>query len=80
MWVPAGARHLSIAHSDYPLMRYDYTEEIEASRVYDLYLQTYSKEESTTASNSQHFLLDVQPEDAKVFIDDEYVESNNGIV
>lgn len=80
VWVPAGARHLSIAHSDYPLMRYDYTEEIEASRVYDLYLQTYSKEESTTASNSQHFLLDVQPEDAKVFIDDEYVESNNGIV
>lgn len=81
LYVPYGARSLSFAHDGYFPLLYQYTLPIEEATVYELYLNSYDTNTDAMArnSNTQLFVLTHNPDEAKVFIDDMEMPSENGV-
>ena len=81
LYVPYGARSLSFSHEGYFPLLYQYALAIEEGTVYELRLASFETNTEAMASNSntQLFVLTHQPDEAKVFIDDMEMPSENGV-
>ncbi len=79
LYVPYGARSLSISHPGYVPVMFQYPYPIEEGTVYELRLA--APDGQTPASSSTQMLaLTVRPEDAGVWIDDVEFPVENGVV
>ena len=80
LYVPYGARSLSFSHEGYYPLLYQYAEKIEEGTVYELRLSSLQTTEAMGQNtNTQLFVLTHQPDEAKVFIDDMEMPSENGV-
>ena len=80
LYVPYGARSLSFSHAGYYPLLYQYAEKIEEGTVYELRLSSMQTADAMGQnSNTQLFVLTHQPDEAKVFIDDMEMPSENGV-
>ncbi|MBP5340106.1 MAG: outer membrane beta-barrel protein [Prevotella sp.] len=77
LYVPYGAKSLSLAHQGYYPLLYQYPLPIEEGVVYELRLS--SSDAPSANQNTQLFVLTHQPDEATVFIDDMEVPSENGV-
>ena len=81
VYVPRGARRISIMHERYGVLRnYFYPDIIEAATVYEMVLETGSNEKNTSAdANMQLLVMRPEPATADVYIDDEKMPTENGV-
>ena len=81
LYVPYGARSLSISHEGYFPLLYQYALPIEEGVVYELRLASYATpgEGATQQANTQMFVLTHSPDAATVYIDDMEVPTENGV-
>lgn len=80
LYVPYGARSLSFSHEGYYPLLYQYAEKIEEGTVYELRLSGLQTADAMAQNtNTQLFVLTHQPDEAKVFIDDMEMPSENGV-
>lgn len=80
LYVPYGARSLSFSHEGYYPLLYQYAEKIEEGTVYELRLSGLQTADAIAQNtNTQLFVLTHQPDEAKVFIDDMEMPSENGV-
>ena len=81
LYVPRGARRISILHDELGIMRnYFYPEIIEKGTVYEMTLNTGdSQDKPVVENNMQFFVLRPEPASANVYIDDEQVPIENGL-
>lgn len=81
IYVPRGARRISILHDQLGIMRnYFYPEIIEKATVYEMVLNTGDKEDKPIIENNMQLVV-VRPEPAtaNIYIDDEQVPVENGL-
>ena len=81
IYVPYGARSLSLSHEGFYTLVYQYEAPIDEGTVYELRLKTYSAQETATAgtTNTQMVVLSHNPDNASVFIDGVEVKSEHGV-
>ena len=81
IYVPRGARRISIMHERYGVLRnYFYPDIIEAATVYEMVLETGSNEKQASAdANMQLLVMRPEPATADVYIDDEKMPTENGV-
>ena len=81
LYVPRGARRISILHEELGILRnYFYPEIIEKGTVYEMVLNTGDREDKPVVENNmQLFVLRPEPANANVYIDDEQVPIENGL-
>lgn len=81
LYVPRGARRISILHDQLGIMRnYFYPDIIEKSTVYEMVLNTGDREDKPVVeTNMQLLVLRPEPSTANIYIDDEQVPVENGI-
>lgn len=81
LYVPYGARSLSLSHEGHIPLLYQYALPIEEGTVYELRLTSFDTSTGAIAnkSNTQLFVLTHQPNDAQVFIDGTEMPSKNGV-
>ena len=81
VYVPRGARRISIMHERYGVLRnYFYPDIIEAATVYEMVLETGNSEEQTSAdTNMQLLVMRPEPATADIYIDDEKMPTENGV-
>ena len=81
LYVPRGARRISILHDQLGIMRnYFYPEIIEKATVYEMVLNTGDREDKPVVENNMQFLVfRPEPATANIYIDDELVPVENGI-
>ena len=77
LYVPYGAKSLSLSHQGYYPLLYQYVLPIEEGVVYELRLG--SSDVPTSNQSTQLFVLTHQPDAATVFIDGMEVTSDNGV-
>ena len=82
LWLPPGARRITIRHKDLGVLRdYEYPVAIESASTYEMVLMTGRVEVVVKQQNLNNWLvLTVNPPEAVVKIDDEMVIAKNGIV
>ena len=81
LYVPRGARRISILHDQLGIMRnYFYPEIIEKATVYEMVLNTGDREDKPVVENNMQFLVfRPEPATANIYIDDELVPVENGL-
>lgn len=81
IYVPYGARSLSLSHEGFYTLVYQYEAPIDEGTVYELRLKTYSAQETANAgtTNTQMVVLSHNPDNASVFIDGVEVKSEHGV-
>lgn len=81
LYVPRGARRISILHDQLGIMRnYFYPEIIEKATVYEMVLNTGDREDKPVVENNMQFLVfRPEPANANIYIDDELVPVENGL-
>lgn len=81
LYVPYGARSLSLSHEGYFPLLYQYPEAIAEGVVYELRLSAFETqaENAGQPSNTQMFVLTHSPEDATVFVDGMEVPTEHGV-
>ena len=81
LYVPYGARSLSFSHDGYYPLLYQYELPIEEATVYELRLSSFNTSTDAMAqnSNTQLFVLTHNPDEAKVYIDEIEMPSENGV-
>ena len=81
LYVPYGARSLSFTHAGFYPLLYQYALPIDEGTVYELRLSGFDTNTTVGAqnTNTQLFVLTHQPDEAKVFIDDMEMASENGV-
>lgn len=81
LYVPRGARRISILHDQLGIMRnYFYPDIIEKGTVYEMVLNTGDSEDKPVVEdNMQFFVLRPEPANANVYIDEEQVPIENGL-
>lgn len=81
IYVPYGARSLSLSHEGFYTLVYQYDTPIDEGTVYELRLKTYTAQETATAgtTNTQMVVLSHNPDNASVFIDGVEVKSEHGV-
>lgn len=81
LYVPRGARRISILHDQLGIMRnYFYPDIIEKATVYEMVLNTGDQEDKPVVENNMQLIV-VRPEPAtaNIYIDDEQVPVENGL-
>lgn len=81
LYVPRGARRVSILHDQLGIMRnYFYPEIIEKATVYEMVLNTGDQQDKPVVENNMQLIV-VRPEPAtaNIYIDDEQVPVENGL-
>ena len=81
LYVPRGARRISILHDQLGIMRnYFYPDIIEKATVYEMVLNTGDREDKPVVENNMQLIV-VRPEPAtaNIYIDDEQVPVENGL-
>lgn len=81
LYVPRGARRISILHDQLGIMRnYFYPDIVEKSTVYEMVLNTGDREDKPVVENNMQLIV-VRPEPAtaNIYIDDEQVPVENGL-
>lgn len=80
LYVPRGARRISILHDQLGILRnYFYPDIIEKGTVYEMVLNTGDSEDKPVVENNmQFFVLRPEPANANVYVDDEQVPIENG--
>lgn len=81
LYVPRGARRISILHDQLGIMRnYFYPDIIEKSTVYEMVLNTGDQQDKPVVENNMQLIV-VRPEPAtaNIYIDDEQVPVENGL-
>ena len=81
LYVPRGARRISILHDELGIMRnYFYPDIIEKATVYEMVLNTGDQEDKPVVENNMQLIV-VRPEPAtaNIYIDDEQVPVENGL-
>lgn len=81
VYVPHGARRISILHDELGILRnYFYPEIIEKGTVYEMVLNTGDAQDKPVVENNmQFFVLRPEPANANIYIDDELVPVENGL-
>jgi hypothetical protein len=81
LYVPRGARRISILHDELGIMRnYFYPEIIDKATVYEMVLNTGDgNDKPAVENNMQFFVLRPEPANANVYVDDEQVPIENGL-
>lgn len=81
LYVPRGARRISIMHDTYGVLRnYFYPDIIEKAVVYEMELNVgESTKPLSTDSNTQLLVIRPEPPEADIYIDDEKVPTENGL-
>lgn len=81
IYVPRGARRISVLHDELGIMRnYFYPEIIDKATTYEMVLNTGDKDDKPMIENNmQFFVVRPEPANANVYIDDELVPIENGI-
>lgn len=81
LYVPRGARRISILHDQLGILRnYFYPDIIEKGTVYEMVLNTGDSEDKPVVENNmQFFVLRPEPANANVYVDDEQVPIENGL-
>lgn len=80
VYVPAGSRHVTIMHDDFPTYRnYSYPVKIESSMVYEMKITGHVENDGTASANAQMLTLNVQPTMASLYIDDEEMPLEEGL-
>ena len=81
VYVPRGARRISVLHDQLGIMRnYFYPEIIEKATVYEMVLNTGDREDRPTVdTNMQLLVFRPEPATADIYIDDEPVPVENGL-
>ena len=81
LYVPRGARRISILHDELGIMRnYFYPDIIEKATVYEMVLNTGDQQDKPVVENNMQLIV-VRPEPAtaNIYIDDEQVPVENGL-
>lgn len=81
LYVPRGARRISILHDELGILRnYFYPDIIEQGTVYEMVLNTGdAQDRPVVEDNMQFFVLRPDPANANVYVDDELVPIENGL-
>ncbi len=81
LYVPRGARRISIMHNDYGVLRnYFYPDIIEKAVVYEMELSVGGAMQNTVSdTNTQLLVMRPEPATADIFIDEEKVPVENGL-
>ena len=81
LYVPYGARSLSVSVDGYFPLYYQYSQPIEEGTVYELRLSSYAttSENVGRSANTQMFVLSFAPDEAVVTVDDMEVPTENGV-
>ena len=81
LYVPRGARRISIMHDQYGVLRnYFYPDIIDKSTVYEMEVRVNDgTSQAPVDTNTQLLVMRPEPADATVYIDDEKVPTENGL-
>lgn len=81
LYVPRGARRISIMHNDYGVLRnYFYPDIIEKAVVYEMELSVGDATQRTVSdANTQLLVMRPEPATADIYIDEEKVPTENGL-
>ena len=82
LYIPRGARRISIMHDKFGVLRnYFYPDIIEKATVYEMEIQIGDGTQQTPANtNTQLIVMRPDPATADIYIDDEKVPTENGLV